>query len=62
MNIYNSFLIVGCGRGYISKNVSHDNIEKLIMCDMSPKMLDQAHCAEGLVTSKHTLQDDYLHV
>ncbi|XP_026480349.1 arginine-hydroxylase NDUFAF5, mitochondrial-like [Ctenocephalides felis] len=58
---FNVAVDFGCGRGYISKNVSHDNIEKLIMCDMSSKMLDQAHCAEGLVTSKHTLQDDYLH-
>ncbi|KAF4525404.1 hypothetical protein B566_EDAN004147 [Ephemera danica] len=37
---------LGCGRGYVSKNISSDSVEKLTMTDLSSTTLEQAFVPE----------------
>lgn len=49
---------LGCGRGYVSRHVTSDIVEEMIMCDMSQIILDQAHLPEASVKVKKMAIDE----
>lgn len=55
---FNHVVDLGCGRGYVSKHITADNVEKLTMCDLSPLMLEQATGPEEGVEVKRLVVDE----
>lgn len=54
-------LDLGCGRGYVSKHVVPENVQKLIMCDNSPSYVDQAAPpAEGVIVERLVVDEEQL--
>ncbi|XP_039280299.1 arginine-hydroxylase NDUFAF5, mitochondrial [Nilaparvata lugens] len=49
---------LGCGRGHVTKNVTADAVEKLIICDSSPSQLEQAASPEKGVDFERVLLDE----
>lgn len=49
---------LGCGRGHVTKNVTADAVEKLIICDSSPTQLKQAASPEEGVAFERVLLDE----
>lgn len=49
---------LGCGRGYISKNISSDNVKELICCDTSGTVTEQASCLDENVNVKRVVVDE----
>lgn len=58
---FNCAVDLGCGRGYVSKNVLRDSVEKLILCDMSAAQLEQASPPEeGVVVERLVVDEENL--
>ncbi|XP_075214802.1 arginine-hydroxylase NDUFAF5, mitochondrial isoform X2 [Lycorma delicatula] len=55
---FNCVVDLGCSRGYVSKNVLKDSVEKLILCDMSPAQLEQASSPEDGVQVERLVVDE----
>ncbi|KAG8336185.1 arginine-hydroxylase NDUFAF5, mitochondrial [Homalodisca vitripennis] len=54
-------LDLGCSRGYVSKHIIADSVEKLIMCDTSPTYLSQASPPEeGVVVERLVVDEEDL--
>ncbi|KAJ8975438.1 hypothetical protein NQ317_014196 [Molorchus minor] len=51
---------VGCHRGYVSKHISPESVEELILCDISQKNLDRAHVMEGIKVKKQILDEEHI--
>ncbi|XP_017772593.1 PREDICTED: NADH dehydrogenase [ubiquinone] 1 alpha subcomplex assembly factor 5 [Nicrophorus vespilloides] len=49
---------IGCSRGYISKHISPDSIEELILCDTSQANLDSVIVADGVKIRKKVLDEE----
>lgn len=49
---------LGCSRGYVSKHLSPDSIEELILCDMNKENLDSAVIQEGIKLRKLVLDEE----
>lgn len=49
---------LGCGRGHVSKNIVADSVEKLILCDMSKTMVEQAAPPEENVKVERLVVDE----
>lgn len=52
----------GCNRGYISKHISPDSVEELIICDVSQKNLDVVPVMEGIKVRKLILDEENIEV
>ncbi|KAK2576681.1 hypothetical protein KPH14_005342 [Odynerus spinipes] len=53
-------LDLGCGRGYVSKHILRENIEELILADMSSTALKQAETTEGLKVETQVIDEEEL--
>ncbi|VEN34384.1 unnamed protein product [Callosobruchus maculatus] len=53
---------IGCHRGHVSKHISPDSVEELILCDVSQRNLDSAPVAEGIKIRKHILDEEHIEV
>ncbi|XP_030753976.1 arginine-hydroxylase NDUFAF5, mitochondrial [Sitophilus oryzae] len=51
---------IGCNRGYISKHISPDSVEELILCDVSQKNLDTVSVMDGIRVRKQILDEEYI--
>lgn len=49
---------IGCNRGYISKHISPDSVEELIICDVSQQNLDVVPVMEGIKVRKLILDEE----
>ncbi|XP_063702283.1 arginine-hydroxylase NDUFAF5, mitochondrial [Culicoides brevitarsis] len=49
---------LGCGRGYVSKHILADSVERLTLCDMSPTMLRHARSTPGVDIIKKELDEE----
>ncbi|CAK9831813.1 Arginine-hydroxylase NDUFAF5, mitochondrial [Anthophora retusa] len=52
-------LDLGCGRGHVSKHILAENIEELILSDMSPTFLQQAEVNEGIKVSRINMDEEH---
>nr|XP_031827070.1 arginine-hydroxylase NDUFAF5, mitochondrial isoform X1 [Nomia melanderi] len=55
---FNKALDLGCGRGHVSKHLSAESIEELILMDMCPSFLDQAKIAEGIKVTRTVMDEE----
>lgn len=55
---FNNVVDLGCGRGYVSKGISSDNVKELICCDVSQVIADQANCLDENVSLKRIIVDE----
>lgn len=53
-------LDLGCGRGYVSKNIISDSVEELILADMCPTWLDQAQTTDGIKVDRKIIDEENL--
>ncbi|CAG9765292.1 unnamed protein product [Ceutorhynchus assimilis] len=51
---------IGCNRGYVSKHISPESVEELIICDVSQKNLDMVPVMEGIKVRKQILDEEYI--
>lgn len=51
---------IGCGRGFVSTHVLAETVKHLILCDISPTMLEQAQGSPGLRISKIEMDEENL--
>uniref|UniRef100_A0A1B6C9K2 Arginine-hydroxylase NDUFAF5, mitochondrial n=1 Tax=Clastoptera arizonana TaxID=38151 RepID=A0A1B6C9K2_9HEMI len=52
---------LGCNRGFVSRHILRESVEKLIMCDSSPSLLKQAKLPEeGVITEKIVVDEENL--
>ncbi|XP_066999611.2 arginine-hydroxylase NDUFAF5, mitochondrial [Anabrus simplex] len=51
---------LGCGRGYVSKHISSDSVEQLILCDTSPTWLEQAISPDGVEIQRRIVDEEHL--
>ncbi|XP_023022704.1 arginine-hydroxylase NDUFAF5, mitochondrial [Leptinotarsa decemlineata] len=51
---------IGCHRGYVSKHISPDCVEELILCDISQHNLDSASVMEGIKVRKQILDEEHI--
>lgn len=51
-------LDLGCGRGHVSKYMSPDTVEELILADMSSSFVQQAETADGLKASRMIMDEE----
>uniref|UniRef100_A0A336LU23 Arginine-hydroxylase NDUFAF5, mitochondrial n=1 Tax=Culicoides sonorensis TaxID=179676 RepID=A0A336LU23_CULSO len=49
---------LGCGRGYVSKHILADSVERLTLCDISPAMLDVAKSTPGVDIIKKEIDEE----
>ncbi|XP_050296890.1 arginine-hydroxylase NDUFAF5, mitochondrial isoform X2 [Anthonomus grandis grandis] len=49
---------IGCNRGYVSKHISPDSVEELIVCDVSQKNLDRVPVMDGIKLKKLILDEE----
>lgn len=54
--------ILGCNRGYVSKHISPDSVEELILCDVSKTNLDIVPVQEGIKVKKQLLDEEHIEV
>ncbi|XP_072390964.1 arginine-hydroxylase NDUFAF5, mitochondrial-like isoform X5 [Diabrotica undecimpunctata] len=50
----------GCSRGYVSRHISPDSVEELILCDISESNLNAAVVQDGIKTTKQILDEEYI--
>ncbi|XP_017794973.1 PREDICTED: NADH dehydrogenase [ubiquinone] 1 alpha subcomplex assembly factor 5 [Habropoda laboriosa] len=55
---FKKVLDLGCGRGHVSKHILPENIEELILTDMSPTFLHQAEVTEGIKVSRINMDEE----
>lgn len=53
---------LGCGRGYISKHIMADSVERITLCDLSPTMLSQAECTPGVDVIRKEMDEEVFQV
>lgn len=51
-------LDLGCGRGYVSKNLQSESVTKLILADMSSSFVDQAEVPEDIQVERRILDEE----
>ncbi|KAJ8891379.1 hypothetical protein PR048_010895 [Dryococelus australis] len=51
---------LGCGRGYVSRHIEPDCVERLALCDSSPSWLEQAAAPEGVLVERHVIDEEGL--
>lgn len=51
---------IGCNRGYVSKHISPDSVEELIVCDVSQKNLDIVPVMEGIKVRRQILDEEQI--
>ncbi|XP_051172079.1 arginine-hydroxylase NDUFAF5, mitochondrial [Leptopilina boulardi] len=52
-------LDLGCGRGHVSKHMTSDSIEEVILSDMSPSFLEQANITDdGIKVHKQVMDEE----
>lgn len=49
---------LGCGRGYVSKHILADSVERLTLCDISPTMLEHAKSTPGVDVIKKEIDEE----
>lgn len=49
---------LGCGRGYVSKHILADSVERLTLCDMSPTMLEEARATPGVDVIRKEIDEE----
>lgn len=49
---------IGCSRGYISKHISPDSVEELILCDTSQSNLDNVDVAKGIKVHRRVIDEE----
>lgn len=56
--------ILGCGRGYVSKHLSKDSIDQLILCDVSKSNLEAASASveKEIKVQKKILDEENIEV
>lgn len=54
--------ITGCSRGYVSKHISPDCVEELILCDTSRFNMDSFKVQEGIKVRKQILDEEEITV
>ncbi|KAF2884906.1 hypothetical protein ILUMI_21277 [Ignelater luminosus] len=52
---------IGCSRGYVSKHITPDSVEELILCDSSKANLDSIKVKDGLKIRKQILDEENIH-
>ncbi|XP_022903776.2 arginine-hydroxylase NDUFAF5, mitochondrial isoform X1 [Onthophagus taurus] len=52
---------IGCSRGYVSKHISIDSVEELILCDVSQANLDSVIVGDGVKVIKQILDEENIH-
>ncbi|XP_049829781.1 arginine-hydroxylase NDUFAF5, mitochondrial [Schistocerca gregaria] len=57
---FNCAVDLGCGRGYVSRHVLGDAVERLILCDMCPTWLDQAVLPESVEVERKIVDEEKL--
>lgn len=57
---FSKVLDLGCGRGHVSKRISNDSVEELVLADMSPSLLQQAETTEGLKIKREVVDEENL--
>lgn len=55
---FNKALDLGCGRGHVSKHITADSVEELILTDMCSSLLQQAETMEGVKVTKTVLDEE----
>lgn len=50
---------MGCSRGYLSQHILAETVDKLILCDTSPAMLEQAESTPGVNVIKREMDEEY---
>lgn len=53
---------IGCNRGFVSRHILADSVENLILCDMSPTMLEQSNGTPGVKIEKREMDEEKLQV
>ncbi|KAJ8921758.1 hypothetical protein NQ315_010669 [Exocentrus adspersus] len=51
---------IGCHRGYVSKHISPDSVEELILCDINQRNLDTALVNEGIKVRRQILDEEHI--
>ncbi|XP_011310474.1 NADH dehydrogenase [ubiquinone] 1 alpha subcomplex assembly factor 5 [Fopius arisanus] len=51
-------LDLGCGRGYVSRNIHSDSVKKLILADMSSSFVEQAMVPENVEIERKILDEE----
>ncbi|CAG9859016.1 unnamed protein product [Phyllotreta striolata] len=51
---------IGCSRGYVSKHISPDSVEELILCDVSKNNLNFASVQDGIKVKKMILDEEHI--
>uniref|UniRef100_A0A6P7GM78 Arginine-hydroxylase NDUFAF5, mitochondrial n=1 Tax=Diabrotica virgifera virgifera TaxID=50390 RepID=A0A6P7GM78_DIAVI len=51
---------IGCSRGYVSRHISPDSVEELILCDISESNLNAAVVQDGIKTTKQILDEEHI--
>ncbi|XP_066254051.1 arginine-hydroxylase NDUFAF5, mitochondrial [Euwallacea similis] len=51
---------IGCNRGYVSKHISPDSVEELLICDVSQKNLDMVPVMDGIKVRKLILDEEHI--
>lgn len=52
----------GCNRGYVSKHITLDSVEELILCDVSKANLENVVAPEGVRIEKKILDEENINV
>lgn len=55
-------LLLGCNRGYVSKHISPDSVEELVLCDVCQENLENVPIQEGIKIKKKILDEEYIEV
>lgn len=55
-------MVIGGGRGYLSKNILAETLQNLKVYDISETMLEQAEGTPGVNIEKNVLKNEYLEV
>ncbi|XP_014217667.1 arginine-hydroxylase NDUFAF5, mitochondrial isoform X2 [Copidosoma floridanum] len=57
---FDCVLNLGCGRGHVSKNITNETTNELILSDLSPSWLQQASTAKGIKVKKIVSDEEEL--
>lgn len=55
-------MLLGCGRGYVSKHILPESVRELILCDVSKANLDVAPVNEGIEVKRMILDEENIKV
>lgn len=54
--------MAGCNRGYVSKHISPESVEQLVLCDVCHENLDNVPVQDGIKVRKKILDEEYIEV